>query len=54
VQKRPIENRHDRFRGVERERTKPGALAPGEQNRLHDNLKSYLIIAGARVVSAHQ
>jgi len=37
---------------VERERTEPGALAPGEQDRFHDNLKSYLIIAGARLVPA--
>ena len=43
VQERPVEDRHDRFRRVERERTEPGALAPGEQNHLHDNLRSYPI-----------
>ena len=35
LQKRPIEDRDDRFGRVDRERTKSRALAPGEENRLH-------------------
>jgi len=37
LEKRPIENRDDRFGCVNRERTKPRALAACEQNRLHRN-----------------
>ena len=35
VKKRPVEDRHDGFRSVNRERTKPRALAPDEKKRLH-------------------
>ena len=35
MQKRPIEDRHDRFRRVNRQRAEPRAFAPGEQDRLH-------------------
>ena len=41
VQERPVEDRHDRLGRVERQRTQPRALAPGEQNGLHDKLRSY-------------
>ena len=41
VQKRPIEDRHDRLGRVERERPQPRAFAPGEQDGLHDNRRSY-------------
>jgi len=35
VEKRPIQDRHDGFRRVQRQRTQPRALASGEQNGLH-------------------
>src|SRR5262245_50176526 len=41
VEKRPIQDRHDRFRRVNRERPEARALAAGEQDGLHDNLLSY-------------
>ena len=41
LQKRPIEDRDDRLRRVNRERTQPRALAACEQNRLHRNHRWY-------------
>ena len=41
VEERPIEDRHDRFRRVDGQRPEPRALAPGEQDGLHDNRRSY-------------
>ena len=35
VQKRPVEDRDDRLRRVNRQRAQPRALAPGQQDRLH-------------------
>ena len=40
-QKRPVEDRHDRFRRVERQRPQPRALPSGEQNGLHGNQSLY-------------
>ena len=37
LQERAIEDRHDRLRRVNGERTEPRALAACEQNRLHRN-----------------
>ena len=41
VEKRAIEDRHDGLGGMDRQRAQPRALAPGEQNGLHDKLPSY-------------
>ena len=41
VEERAIENRHDRLRGMNRQRTEARALASSEQNGLHDKLPSY-------------
>jgi hypothetical protein len=41
VEKRPIEDRHDWLWSVKRQGAQPCALAPGEQNGLHDKLPSY-------------
>jgi hypothetical protein len=41
VEKRPIQDRHDRFRRVDGERPQPRTLATGEQDGLHDNLLFY-------------
>ena len=41
VEKRPVEDRNDRLRRVDRERPEPRALAPGQKDRLHDNHRSY-------------
>ena len=41
VEEWPIQDRHDRFRRVHRERPQPRALAAGEEDSLHDNLLSY-------------
>ena len=35
VEKRPVENRNDRLRCVNRQRAEPRALAPDEKKRLH-------------------
>ena len=35
VEERPVEDRHDRLRRVNRQRAQPRAFAPGEQDRLH-------------------
>jgi hypothetical protein len=41
VEKRPIEDRHDRFWCVNGQRTQTRALAAGEQNRFHRNHRCY-------------
>ena len=41
VQERAVEDRDDRLGRVERQRPEPRAFAPGEQNGLHDNRRSY-------------
>ena len=35
MQERPVEDRHDRLRRVDRQRAEPRAFAPGEEDRLH-------------------
>ncbi len=45
VEKRPVEDRHDGLGRVNRERPEARALAPGQQNRLHDKLRSYTAFA---------
>ena len=35
MEKRPVEDRHDRLRRVDRQRAEPSALAPGQKDRLH-------------------
>ena len=37
IEKRPVEDRHDRLRRVDGQRPQPRALAAGEQNGLHSN-----------------
>ena len=44
VQEGAIEDRDDRLGRVQRERTQSRALAPGEQNGLHDNRASYRLL----------
>jgi hypothetical protein len=46
VEKRPIEDRNDRFWCVNRQRTEPRTLAPREQNRLHANHRCYHVNTG--------
>ena len=41
VQERPVEDRNDRLRGVDGQRPQPRALPPGQEDRLHDNPRSY-------------
>src|SRR5215831_6184346 len=41
IEERPIEDRHDRLRCVQRERAEARAFATGEQDGLHDNPQSY-------------
>ena len=41
VEKRPIEDRHDRLRRVDGQGTQARALSPGEQDSFHDNRRSY-------------
>jgi len=41
VEKCAIEDRHYRLGGMNRQRTKAGSFASGEQNGLHDKLPSY-------------
>src|SRR5688572_284945 len=41
VEKRPIEDRNDGFRGVNRERPKPRALTPSQEDRFHDKSRFY-------------
>ncbi len=41
VKERAIEDRHDRLRRMNRQRTEARALASGEQNGFHDKLPSY-------------
>jgi hypothetical protein len=43
VQEWPVEDRNDRLRRMNRERPQPGTLAPGKEDRLHDNQRSYSI-----------
>ena len=39
IEKRPVQDRHDGFRRVDGQRPQPGALATGEQDSLHVNLR---------------
>ena len=41
VEERAIEDRNDGLRRMDRERPQTRALAPGEQDGLHDKLPSY-------------
>ena len=41
VEKRPVEDRHDRLRRVDRQRPQARALAAGEQDGFHGNRRSY-------------
>ena len=44
VEERPVENGHDRLRRMNRERPESRALAPGEEDRLHDDPRSYTMV----------
>ena len=45
----PVEDRHDRLGGVQRQRPQPGALAAGEENGFHVNRRSYTGRIGGRI-----
>ncbi len=52
VEERPVEDRDDRLRRVDGERAQACALAPCEQNRLHDKPRSYTSVRNNRL--SHQ
>ena len=46
VEERPVEDRDDRLRRVNRQRAQPRAFAPREQDRLHRNHQCYHVTTG--------
>src|SRR6185436_4917266 len=43
VEERPVEDRNDRLRGVNRQRPESGSLSSGQEDCLHDNQRSYTL-----------